>query len=143
MDTSDSDGGSTVLIVEDAEEIRKMVCVMLTQSGYTVLEAADGTEALRLLETRDGAIDLVITDMLMPEMNGPELARRLAQSHPQVPVVFMSGFTEDPIVRRVEHQSPLFLGKPFTATALVEKVRQALERPYRQNSTAHSSGRSQ
>ena len=113
---------ATVLVVEDTEPIRKMVCAMLTQKGYSCLEAADGFEALRLMEERDG-VHLVLTDMMMPKMGGVELAQRLALTRPGVRILFMSGYAEDPQL------SGVFLSKPFTATSLMEKVREVLHRP--------------
>jgi two-component system, cell cycle sensor histidine kinase and response regulator CckA len=116
----------TILVVEDAEAIRKMVCAMLTQSGYDCLEAADGTEALRLLDG-GGRIRLVLTDVVMPKMGGAELAKHLARTRPEVGIIFMSGYSEDPVVKSVEQTRTEFLAKPFTAAALMEKVRRALE----------------
>lgn len=120
-------GAETILVVEDAEVIRKMVCAMLAQGGYTVIEAADGHEALRVLEVQSGPVHLVLTDMIMPRMNGTELARRVSQRHPNLPIIFMSGYNDDPVVRGVERGGSIFLAKPFTASALAEKIRQALD----------------
>src|SRR5207302_2718721 len=87
----------TILVVEDAEGVRKMVCSMLAQSGYNCIEASDGIEAVRLLESSDH-VNLVLTDMVMPNMGGSDLARHLSRTHPQLPIVFMSGYNEDPVV---------------------------------------------
>ena len=122
-------GGERILVVEDAEAIRKMLCAMLIQSGYDCLEACDGIEALRLLEDAS-RIHLVITDVVMPNMTGAELARHLAQTNPEMRIIFMSGYTEDPIVRLIEQVPGLFLPKPFTAAVLMERVRQVLDRPW-------------
>lgn len=119
----------TILVVEDAESIRKLVCAMLSQDGYRCLEAADGAQALEIVEGAE-AIHLVLTDVVMPQMGGTELARRLALLRPEVPIIFMSGYNEDPLVRRVECVPGIFLPKPFTAAALTVKVRQALEEPW-------------
>jgi two-component system, cell cycle sensor histidine kinase and response regulator CckA len=113
---------ATVLVVEDTEPIRKMVCAMLTQKGFSCLEAADGFEALRLMEDRDG-VHLVLTDMMMPKMGGAELAERLARTRPDVRILFMSGYADDP------QRSGAFLSKPFTASSLMEKVREVLHGP--------------
>jgi DNA-binding NtrC family response regulator len=120
----------TILVVDDAESIRKMVCAMLTQNGYACLEAADGAEALRLLE-RNGDVHLVLTDMVMPRMGGADLAKRLSSTRPELRIVFMSGYTDDVAVRSVERTASIFLPKPFTAAALTEKIRQALDEPWR------------
>jgi two-component system cell cycle sensor histidine kinase/response regulator CckA len=129
MGTFESVHPPTILVVEDAEAVRKLVCTMLSHDGYQCLEAADGAQALEVVE-RAGNIHLVLTDVVMPEMGGPELARRLAVLRPEVRIIFMSGYTEDPLVHRVEKLSAIFLPKPFTAAALTGKVRQALERPW-------------
>ena len=119
---------ATILVVEDSSAIRNMVCGMLSQTGYTCLEASDGAEALQLLEgTRD--VELVLTDVVMPNMDGTELARRLATVRPDLRILFMSGYTDDALVQSIGRRSPLFLPKPFTASALVEKVNQALTSP--------------
>jgi two-component system cell cycle sensor histidine kinase/response regulator CckA len=118
----------TILVVDDAEAIRKLVCAMLSASGYNCLEASDGHEALRIVEDSRHTFKLVLTDMIMPKMNGVELARHVQRIRPEVPIVFMSGYVDDPIVRHVG-QSATFLPKPFTATDLLETVRQSLDRP--------------
>jgi two-component system cell cycle sensor histidine kinase/response regulator CckA len=120
-------GSETILVVEDAEAIRTMVCTMLAQQGYQCLEAADGVDALRLLNETREPVDLVLTDIIMPKMTGPELGRHLIRLKPNLPIVFMSGYAEDPVVTEFERVPPMFLAKPFTADALIEKVRQALD----------------
>lgn len=128
MDTPDN--RETILVVEDAEPIRKMVCSMLRVSGYGVKEAADGVEALGLLERECESVQLLLTDVIMPAMSGAELARHVSRVCPRLPIIFMSGYSEDPVVRSVERIGSVFLPKPFTASALVEKVRQTLDRPW-------------
>ena len=100
---------------------------MLLQNGYRCLEAANGAEALQLLDRHTDEVHLVLTDLMMPQMTGTELAGHLATLRPDVPVIFMSGYTEDPIVRTVERDASLFLPKPFTANLLLEKVQQTLK----------------
>jgi len=119
----------TILVVEDAEPIRKLVCTMLSHDGYQCLEAGNGTEALQVVE-RAPDIHLVLTDVVMPQMGGAELARHLSILRPDVRIIFMSGYTEDPMVRHVEQIPAIFLPKPFTAATLSTKVRMALERPW-------------
>lgn len=118
--------GETILVVEDAEPVRRMVTTMLAQSGYRCLEAPDGNEALALLDTRREPVHLVLTDLLMPKMSGTELAEHLARLRPELPVVFMSGYTDDPVVVTIGRTRGNFLAKPFTAGALLDKVRQVL-----------------
>lgn len=122
-------GPETILVVEDAETVRKMVCAMLTHDGYQCLEAADGMEALEIVE-RPEPIHLVLTDVVMPRVGGAELARRISVLRPEVRIIFMSGYTEDPLVQRVERFPNHFLAKPFTASALTGKVRQVLKEPW-------------
>jgi two-component system cell cycle sensor histidine kinase/response regulator CckA len=120
----------TILVVEDAESIRRMVCAMLMQFGYHCLEAGDGAEALDVLESDGESVKLLLTDMIMPNMSGAELAQEVARIRPEIRIMFMSGYADDPVVRTIENMPAIFLAKPFTATILVEKVREALEHPW-------------
>jgi CheY-like chemotaxis protein len=120
----------TILVVDDAEPIRKMVCSMLSFSGYNCLEAADGQEALGIIRESPSSVNLVLTDIVMPEMGGTELARQITELRPDLPIIFMSGYSDDPVVRTLEHSPALFLPKPFTSAALTEKVRAALDNPW-------------
>jgi two-component system, cell cycle sensor histidine kinase and response regulator CckA len=121
----------TILVVDDAESIRKLVCAMLRQDGYRCVEACDGLEALELLQHATESVSLVLTDMIMPNMNGAELAKEVSRMLPEVRIIFMSGYSDDPVVQQVEQTvSYHFLPKPFTSTALIEKVRQSLELPW-------------
>ena len=129
MGLSDSTRSAlTILVVEDAEAIRKLICAMLSHDGYRCLEASDGSEALNVVKQEE--IHLVLTDVVMPLMGGPELARHLAVIRPEMRILFMSGYTEDPLVHHVEKLSKIFLAKPFTAAALSSKVRQSLSQPW-------------
>jgi two-component system cell cycle sensor histidine kinase/response regulator CckA len=121
--------GETVLVVEDEEAVRSVVSRLLESEGYKVLQAEAGGEALDLVERSGGSVDLVITDVAMPNMNGRELAARLKTLRPQLPVLFISGYTDDDMVRRglIEPHSP-FLSKPFSPEALAAKVRLLLDR---------------
>jgi two-component system, cell cycle sensor histidine kinase and response regulator CckA len=105
-----------------------MICHILLQHGYTVLEAADGPEALEVIGSYGSPIHLLLTDVIMPRMNGGELAERLRVTHPRLRMIFMSGYTDDAIVNRIERLA-VFLAKPFTSLALVHKVREVLEAP--------------
>jgi two-component system, cell cycle sensor histidine kinase and response regulator CckA len=117
----------TVLVVEDAESLRKMIVSMLQASGYNVLEASNGADALSIFEREGDHIDLVLTDVIMPKMNGKELADRLSLLGHNCPLVFMSGFVEDPLVEGLMNGSARFLRKPFTAQALAEVIQRNLE----------------
>ncbi len=118
-----------VVVAEDEEMLRRLTCRALAAGGYRVLEAADGQEALALVDARAGAVDLVLTDVLMPEMGGDELGRRLAEQYPDLPVVYMSGYTAREMARRgmLAPGAPV-LTKPFTPSEVLERVREVLDR---------------
>ena len=120
-------GSETVLLVEDEPEVRRITSRMLSARGYSVLEARDGGEALALLAGGTNKVDLLLTDAIMPGISGPELAVAVTQLVPGLPVVVMSGYTDDELMRRgdlgVEH---VFLHKPFTSVRLLTAVREAL-----------------
>lgn len=118
----------TILVVDDAETIRRMVCAMLEQNGYGCLEASDGHEALQALQ--EEPVHLVLTDVVMPGMGGAELASRLSRERPEVRIMFMSGYSEYPVVHHARRMPSLFLAKPFTAGALMSKIRQVLDEPW-------------
>jgi len=121
-------GGETILVVEDDDALRTVACRALVQCGYEVLEASDGQEALRTCAKHDGKIHLVVTDMVMPEMSGAELAELIAESFPDVRVLLMSGYTRDEAARRgIASERYSFLEKPFTPTKLAARVRELLD----------------
>jgi signal transduction histidine kinase/CheY-like chemotaxis protein len=121
-------GSETVLVVEDAPAVRTVVRRMLQQLGYTVLEAASGAEALGLIETATREIHLVLTDVVMPDVHGRVLAECLLERDPSQRILYMSGYTDDNVVRRGLTKSGVgFLQKPFTHDALARAVREALD----------------
>jgi CheY-like chemotaxis protein len=121
-------GSETVLVVEDEEAVRKLVDQALLKYGYAVLEAATGEEALGIIATHPTPIRLMITDVVMPGMSGRELAARLRGQHPEMRVLYMSGYTDDAVVRHgLLDASMFFLQKPFTPGMLVRKVRETLD----------------
>jgi PAS domain S-box-containing protein len=123
----DRRGSGTILLVEDAAPVRTLASRVLTDAGYTVLEAASGAEALEVA-ARAGAIDLLLTDVVMPGMDGTELARRLRAQRPEVPVVLMSGYTGEEVDRRLAiEESAAFLQKPVAPEELLRATREALE----------------
>ena len=114
-----------VLVAEDEPMVRSVMARTLRDSGYTVLEASNGREALDLLEQRGGAVNLVVADVVMPGMGGREMTARLAERWPQVPVLFTSGYTGLDVVRRgLLEEGREFLQKPLAPEALIRKVRQ-------------------
>jgi signal transduction histidine kinase/PAS domain-containing protein len=118
----------TVLLAEDDEVIRGMVARTLRTVGYSVLEARDGSEALRVAAGHSGTIDLLVTDVLMPRLGGREMAERLLESRPGVRVLYMSGFTDTvAISQEIEGGGSHLLSKPFTPQVLVRRVREVLE----------------
>jgi len=121
-------GAETVLIVEDEDLVRALASRSLRERGYRVIEARQGAEALRQLEQEPGTVDLVISDVVMPEMGGRELARRLATLRPSLPVLFISGYTGEDVIQRglLEPGAP-FQQKPFTPDGLARKVREMLD----------------
>jgi PAS domain S-box-containing protein len=124
-------GRETVLLTEDEEQVRQMIQMILEMGGYRVLEAASGEEALTLFKQHEGQIDLIMTDVVMPQMSGRELAQSLEVLHPGIKVLYMSGYTDDAIVRHgLLDQEIAFLQKPFTPDALMRKVREVLDAPH-------------
>ena len=121
-------GHETVLLVEDEDAVRGLAFRVLTAAGFRVLVAADGLEALELLAVEAPRVDVVVTDLVMPEMGGRQLRERLHERFPRLPVVFMSGYASDEALGRgwVEPGDPL-LQKPFAAEELVRAVRDALD----------------
>jgi signal transduction histidine kinase/ActR/RegA family two-component response regulator len=122
-----SKGTETILLVEDETGVRKLARETLEMSGYTVLEASEANEALRLYSQHQSTIHLMITDVVMPGMSGRELAQRIAESGHEIKVLYMSGYTDDAIVHHgiLDAKIP-FLQKPFTPDALTRKVREVL-----------------
>jgi two-component system cell cycle sensor histidine kinase/response regulator CckA len=121
-------GRETILLVEDEPMVRSLACRGLREYGYRVLEAADGGQALRLVTDFGRGIDLVISDLVMPAMGGRELGHQLAQLDPSLPVLYMSGYTGDDVLRRglMDPGAP-FQAKPFTAEGLARRVREMLD----------------
>jgi two-component system cell cycle sensor histidine kinase/response regulator CckA len=132
QDTQTSIGraAETILLVEDEPSVRRLVSQMLQLTGYTVLEAANGPEALGLMDQVGHPVDLLLTDIVMPSMNGGTLAQRLARQHPKMRVLFTSGYMDDIVVQEVVAMGAQFLPKPFTPDALTQKVREVLDDPW-------------
>jgi CheY-like chemotaxis protein len=121
-------GGETILLVEDEAAVRDMTQAVLERRGYRVLPATSGAEALETARATRGHIDLVLTDVVMPGMSGPQLVGQLRQEQSDAAVVYMSGYATDAMLRQgVETGEAVFLQKPFAAAALATKLRQVLD----------------
>jgi two-component system cell cycle sensor histidine kinase/response regulator CckA len=117
----------TILLVEDEQSVRRLTRTMLERHGFRVLEAGGGQEALALCRTENGAVDLVLTDMVMPQMSGDQVAAALRQEYPHLNFLFMSGYTEHAVVSKALLAPDVsFVSKPFTAAVLLGKVNQLL-----------------
>ena len=121
-------GNETVLIVEDEETVRKLAVRMLKGLGYRVLEAPEGGTALLLCEEFKEPIHLIVTDVVMPGMSGRKLVDRLKEIHPEMNVLYMSGYTDNAIVHHgILEEGTNFIRKPFTLDGLARKVREVLD----------------
>jgi two-component system cell cycle sensor histidine kinase/response regulator CckA len=127
-DTTLPQGRETVLLVEDEAEVRRVAREVLERAGYTVLEATGADDAVLICERHIGLINVLLTDVVMPQMSGRELAEAIAADRPETKILFMSGYTEDAIVRHGLLVAGIqFLEKPFTPRALAVKVREVLD----------------
>jgi CheY-like chemotaxis protein len=123
-------GSETVLLAEDDESLRVLATRVLGALGYKVLVARTGREALRIVAEHKGPIDMIATDVVMPEMNGSQLVEKVLEARPGIRVLFMSGYTDDEVMRRgVINGQTAFLQKPFTPDLLAHKVREVLDAP--------------
>jgi two-component system, chemotaxis family, CheB/CheR fusion protein len=120
-------GSETVLLAEDEDMVRKLARTILESCGYVVYEASNGREGLALCEAHAGTIDLLVTDVVMPELGGRELAEAALKLRPALKVMFMSGHTQDVVLKEGIQRGTAFLQKPFTATGFAQKVRATLD----------------
>jgi CheY-like chemotaxis protein len=120
-------GTETILFVEDEHSVRELVRDYLRGNGYTVLEASDGTEALKVAGAHDGPLHMLITDVVMPHLSGPELAAKIGALRPGLKVLFVSGYTDDTVFRHgVLEGGVAYLQKPFNLKALAQKIREVI-----------------
>ena len=124
---SDLTGQGTILLVEDEEGLRALNARGLISRGYQVIEAGNGVEAIEALEKAGGRVDLVVSDVVMPEMDGPTLLKELRKRNPDLKIIFVSGYAEDAFEKSLpEHDQSDFLAKPFSLKQLVSKVKHAM-----------------
>jgi signal transduction histidine kinase/CheY-like chemotaxis protein len=119
--------GLTILLVEDEATVRKLVGTMLTRRGFSVLEAATPAEAIRIAGDSTKEIEVLLSDVLMPDMRGPELAEKIRELRPNIGVIFMSGYSDRTFMDPAVIQDAGYLQKPFTSEGLISKIRDALE----------------
>jgi DNA-binding NtrC family response regulator len=122
-------GSETVLLVEDQAELRAVARTILESAGYTVLEAATKAEARATAEGSGPPIHLLITDMVLTDGNGRDVARQVVDSHPNIRVLYVSGYADDVLIRGIPEQGFHFLQKPFSLRGLLAKVRTILDAP--------------
>ena len=122
---SETWGTGTILLVEDEDMVRAVAERALTRNGYTVVTAANGEEALEVMKGRED-IDLLVSDVVMPVMDGPTLVRHARESRPKLPILFMSGYAEEQLRKTIDLDNMAFLPKPFSVQQLAEAVRDVL-----------------
>jgi CheY-like chemotaxis protein len=123
-------GTATILLAEDDASVRELVRAMLSKKGYVVLCASDGEQAIDMAATHGGTIDLLLTDVVLPGLNGREVAERMRAARPDLRVLYMSGYTDDAILRRgVLAQRSSLIQKPFSASDLTSRVSELLAEP--------------
>jgi two-component system cell cycle sensor histidine kinase/response regulator CckA len=124
---TDLTGQGTILLVEDEEGLRSLNARGLRSRGYSVIEASNGIEAMEALEQKNGAVDLVVSDVVMPEMDGPTLLREMRIRNPNLKIIFVSGYAEEAFDKSLpENEQFAFLAKPFALSALVAKVKETM-----------------
>ena len=127
MEPDSSGGTETILVIEDEVGVRSFINLALESSGYTVLEADSAESALEICARHDGPIHLLLTDVVMPRMSGPRVAEQVAAVRPDIKVLYMSGYTDDSVVRHgVLTQEMPFIQKPLSPIALRKKIREVL-----------------
>jgi two-component system, cell cycle sensor histidine kinase and response regulator CckA len=115
-----------ILLVEDESMVREITGQVLSHAGYSVLESSNAKEALQIASSHEGPIDLLLTDIVMPEMNGADLAQRMLKRQPDLVTIFMSGYAEHDVVKKAKLSSAVHIQKPFTIDSLLSRISEAL-----------------
>jgi two-component system cell cycle sensor histidine kinase/response regulator CckA len=124
---ADLTGQGTILLVEDEEGLRSLNARGLRSRGYSVIEASNGIEAMEALDEKEGAVDLVVSDVVMPEMDGPTLLKEMRARNPNLKIIFVSGYAEEAFEKSLpENEQFAFLPKPFALSALIAKVKETM-----------------
>ena len=125
-----SGGWETILLVEDSDPVRELVCQCLQDEGYTVLEASKSAEAVQITEKKQQKVDMLLTDVIMPGMSGPDLAQIILKDHKDIKVLYLSGYSDHLLVLQGTSKPNIsFLAKPFNPEILMRKVREVLNAP--------------
>jgi two-component system, cell cycle sensor histidine kinase and response regulator CckA len=119
---------AVVLVVDDEDAVRRFACRVLDKGGFGVLEATDGVQALELIQSRPGRLEAVVSDIVMPRMNGVELMQALAMSHPDLPVILMSGYATEALTDMGIAAPCSIIPKPFSAERLLAEVSRCIRR---------------
>jgi two-component system, cell cycle sensor histidine kinase and response regulator CckA len=124
----DLTGTGRVLLVEDEDGVRNFAVRALQRQGYEVLEAVTGAEALDVLAEAEGKVDVVVSDVIMPEMDGPTMYKEMLKLHPKLKIIFVSGYPRDAFEKSLDADTPFhFLAKPFSLPQLAAKVKEVLD----------------
>jgi two-component system cell cycle sensor histidine kinase/response regulator CckA len=127
--TRDLTGTGRVLLVEDEDVVRNFAARALSRQGYEVLEAGTGVEAIEVMEREGGRIDIIVSDVIMPEMDGPSMLKEMRKTKPDIKIIFVSGYPDDAFKRSLDdNETYAFLPKPFTLPQLAAKVKEQLGR---------------
>jgi two-component system, cell cycle sensor histidine kinase and response regulator CckA len=114
--------------VEDDGEVRRLICEILRSKGYQVLESTKGDEAIRIAQSFGGPLQLVVADVILPEMSGPDVVRKVQEAKPDIRALFISGYTDEAVFRHgIVEPGMMFLSKPFVPEDLARKVREVLQ----------------
>jgi len=121
-------GGGTILLVEDEDMVRAVAERALARQGYTIVTAADGDEGLEEFAKQPDRFDLVLTDVVMPSMDGPAMAKEIRKVRPRLPILFMSGYAEEQLRGEIDIENMHFVAKPFSVKQIGEKVGEVLRK---------------